>query len=79
MATEDDDAILTTAQVAAMLDLSVKTVIQMAKDGRLPARRLPGARKYLFFRREILDLLDRAHVNIEAEAAEAHEEVGAEE
>src|SRR5438874_12262632 len=32
-----------------MLDLNAEAVQEMAKDGRLPAHRLPGARKYLFF------------------------------
>ena len=76
VADQDDEAILTTAQVAALLDLTTKTVIQMAKDGRLPARRLHGTRKYLFFRREILDLVDRSRVDV---ATEADEEVLADE
>jgi excisionase family DNA binding protein len=46
--------VLTTAQVAKLLDLNPQTVQQMAKDGRLPAHRLPGARKYLFFLEDVL-------------------------
>lgn len=46
--------VLTTAQVAKLLDLNPQTVQQMAKDGRLPAHRLPGARKYLFFMDDVL-------------------------
>ena len=37
---ENYPAILTTAQVAEMLDLNVRTVLNMAGDGRLPASRL---------------------------------------
>ena len=46
--------VLTTKQVAELLDLNPQTVQQMAKDGRLPAHRLPGARKYLFFTEDVL-------------------------
>jgi hypothetical protein len=31
----------------------------MTRDGRLPARRLPGTRKYLYVRQEIIELLDQ--------------------
>ena len=66
MATSDDgfDAvrstyppILTTAQVAELLGLNVRTVLNMAGDGRLPASRLPGARKFHFSREHIIDTL----------------------
>ena len=52
--------VLTTAQVAKLLDLNPQTVQQMAKDGRLPAHRLPGARKYLFFLEDVLGFV-RSH------------------
>jgi excisionase family DNA binding protein len=52
--------VLTTAQVARLLDLNPQTVQQMAKDGRLPAHRLPGARKYLFFLEDVLGFV-RSH------------------
>jgi excisionase family DNA binding protein len=54
-----DDHFLTVAQVADLLHVSTKTVFNMTRDGRLPARRLPGSRRYLYVRREILDLLDQ--------------------
>ena len=57
---ENYGPILTTAQVATLLDLNPQTVQQMAKDGRLPAHRLPGARKYLFFQQDVIDFL-RGH------------------
>ena len=57
---ENYGPILTTAQVATLLDLNPQTVQQMANDGRLPAHRLPGARKYLFFQQDIIDFL-RGH------------------
>ena len=51
--------VLTTVQVAELLDLTPQTVQQMAKDGRLPAHRLPGARKYLFFTEDVLSFVRR--------------------
>lgn len=50
-------AILTTAQVAEMLDLNVRTVLNMAGDGRLPASRLTGSRKFHFSRDQIIETL----------------------
>ena len=54
-----DDHFLTVEQVADLLHVSTKTVFNMTRDGRLPARRLPGSRRYLYVRQEILDLLDQ--------------------
>ena len=70
--------IVTTAQVAELLDLNVRTVLQMAADGRLPASRLPGSRKVHFFLEDILDALvanrlKPGEVDV-AEALEAEEE-----
>ena len=60
--------VLTTVQVAELLDLTPQTVQQMAKDGRLPAHRLPGARKYLFFTEDVLRFV-RQHPVRPAKAA----------
>jgi excisionase family DNA binding protein len=49
--------ILTTAQVAELLGLNVRTVMVMANDGRLPASRLPGSRKYHFILEDVLATL----------------------
>mgnify|MGYP003870255783 CR=1 FL=1 len=54
---ENYPAILTTAQVAEMLDLNVRTVLNMAGDGRLPASRLAGSRKFHYVRDQIIDTL----------------------
>ena len=35
----------------------------MAKDGRLPAHRLPGARKYLFFLEDVLNFVRQHKVH----------------
>ncbi len=53
-----EDYYLTLPQVAELLHVSERTVFNMTRDGRLPARRLPGTRKYLYIRREIIDLVD---------------------
>lgn len=54
--------ILTTAQVAELLGLNVRTVMAMANDGRLEASRLPGSRKYHFFLENVLDTLAQHRV-----------------
>lgn len=54
--------ILTTAQVAELLDLNTRTVLTMAGDGRIPASRLEGSRKYHFVLEDIIDTLKRNRV-----------------
>lgn len=54
--------ILTTAQVAELLGLNVRTVMVMANDGRLPASRLPGSRKYHFLLDDVLATLARHRI-----------------
>ncbi|MDH4279377.1 MAG: helix-turn-helix domain-containing protein, partial [Acidimicrobiia bacterium] len=49
--------ILNTAQVAELLDLNARTVLNMAGDGRLPASRLPGSRKFHFLLEDIISTL----------------------
>jgi excisionase family DNA binding protein len=47
------------AQVAEMLGLpSIKTVQVLVCKGRIPAHRLPGARRYWFLREEIVEWLE---------------------
>ncbi len=50
--------IVTTAMVAEILELNVRTVLLMAQDGRLAASRLPGSRSYRFFLSEVVSMLD---------------------
>ena len=47
--------ILSASEVADMLDMDVQMVRSYARKGRLPAYRLPGGRKFKFFRDEVLD------------------------
>ncbi len=49
--------IVTTAQVAEILDLNPRTVMLMALDGRLPASRIPGSRSYRFFLADVVKML----------------------
>ncbi len=49
--------IVTTAQVAEILDLNPRTVMLMANDGRLPASRIPGSRSYRFFLADVVQML----------------------
>jgi excisionase family DNA binding protein len=57
-----ENPLLTSEEVAELLGVSPKTVVQMAKRGSLPARHIPGTRRYLFFEREIFELLDASKV-----------------
>lgn len=49
--------ILTTDEVAELLRLNPRTVLIMARDGRLPGHRLPGCRKFQFLAGELLATL----------------------
>ena len=51
---------MSSEQVAEMLGMNVQMVRLAAREGRLPAYRLPGGRAYKFFREEIFDWL-KAH------------------
>ena len=46
--------VLSTEEVAELLRLNPKTVLAMARDGRLPAHRLAGCRKVQYLTSEIL-------------------------
>lgn len=74
--------IITTAQVAELLDINPRTVLMMASDGRLPASRLPGSRKFHFFLDDVLGTLRQNMVTPDAagdvDDIEAEDEVAAE-
>jgi excisionase family DNA binding protein len=57
---EDLPPILDAAQVAELLGMNVQMVRRYAREGRLPAYRLPGGRTFRFFRDEIFDFV-RSH------------------
>lgn len=60
-----DRAILTAEDVAELLSMNPQTVRRYGRDGRLPAYKLPGGRKFIFFRDEIYEFL-RQHPATEA-------------
>ena len=66
-----EDVLLTTAQVAQLLHMSTKQILVYVQDGRIKAHRLPGMRQYLFWRKDIIDLIEASVVRPE----EADEEV----
>lgn len=57
---EDYPTILDAAQVAELLGMNVQMVRRYAREGRLPAYKLPGGRTFKFFRDEIYEFV-RAH------------------
>lgn len=74
-----EDVLLTTAQVAQLLHLTPKRVLQMIQSGALKAHRLPGTRQYLFWRQDIYDLVEASVVRPEDAAPEEEDAAGAEE
>ncbi len=52
--------ILDAAQVAELLSMNVQMVRRYAREGRIPAYKLPGGRTFKFIRDEIVEFL-RAH------------------
>ena len=46
----DYPQVLDTAMVADMLGMNVQVVRRMAREGTIPAYRLPGGRSFRFFR-----------------------------
>ena len=64
---EDYPPILDAAQVAELLGMNVQMVRRYAREGRLPAYKLPGGRTFKFFRDEIYAFV-RAHpVTVESD------------
>jgi excisionase family DNA binding protein len=49
--------ILDTAHVAELLGMNIQMVRKYAREGRIPAYRLPGGRTLRFFREEIIEFL----------------------
>jgi excisionase family DNA binding protein len=63
---EDYPPILDAAQVAELLGMNVQMVRRYAREGRLPAYKLPGGRAFKFFRDEIYEFV-KAHPVVESE------------
>ncbi|MFO7548905.1 MAG: helix-turn-helix domain-containing protein [Acidimicrobiia bacterium] len=60
VAGDDYPPILDAAQVAELLGMNVQMVRRYAREGRLPAYKLPGSRTFKFLRDEVIEFL-RAH------------------
>ena len=60
MVDEDLPPIMDAAQVAELLGMNVQMVRRYAREGRLPAYKLPGGRTFKFFRDEVFEFI-RAH------------------
>ncbi len=67
----DFPPILDAAQVAELLGMNVQMVRRYAREGRLPAYKLPGGRTFKFFREEIFEFLRSHPVSVESETNEA--------
>lgn len=63
---EEYPPILDAAQVAELLGMNVQMVRRYAREGRLPAYKLPGGRTFKFFRDEIYEFV-RSHPAASAE------------
>jgi excisionase family DNA binding protein len=61
---EDYPPILDAAQAAELLGMNVQMVRRYAREGRLPAYKLPGGRTFKFFRDEIYEFV-RSHPVVE--------------
>lgn len=53
----DFPEVLDTAHVAELLGMNVQVVRRMAREGTIPAYRMPGGRSFRFFRTEVLEWL----------------------
>ena len=60
---EELPPILDANQVAELLGMNVQMVRKYAREGRIPAYRLPGGRTYKFFRDEIFEFVRQHPVN----------------
>ncbi len=69
---EEYPPILDAAQVAELLSMNVQMVRRYAREGRLPAYKLPGGRTFKFFRDEIYQFL-RSHPVAAAEEPDVSE------
>lgn len=71
--TSDYPPILDAAQVAQLLGMNVQMVRRYAREGRIPAYKLPGGRTFKFIRDEIIDFL-RQHPAVVGEGVSRSEQ-----
>lgn len=55
--TDEYPQILDTAHVAELLGMNIQMVRKYAREGRIPAYRLPGGRTFRFFHDEIIEFV----------------------
>lgn len=60
MNADDLPPILDAAQVGELFGMNVQMVRRYAREGRIPAYKLPGGRTFKFFRDEVFEFL-KAH------------------
>ena len=60
MNVDDYPPVLDTAMVAELLQMNIQVVRRMAREGTIPAYRIPDGRAFRFFRDEVLAWL-KAH------------------
>jgi excisionase family DNA binding protein len=65
--------ILDAAEVAELLGMNVQMVRRYAREGRLPAYKLPGGRTFKFIREEIIEFL-KQHPAVAAESVRSASE-----
>lgn len=53
MTAREDERFIGAQEVADLLDMNVQMVRKYAREGRLPAYRLPGGRTFKFLRSEL--------------------------
>lgn len=54
--------LLCTEEVAELLHVNRRTVLAMVRDGRLPARRIPGSRRFQFLSAEVMNVARRTDI-----------------
>ena len=64
----DYPPIIDASQVAELLGMNVQMVRKYAREGRIPAYRLPGGRAFKFFRDEIFDFLRQHPVDVDVDS-----------
>ena len=65
---DDYPPVMDAAMVAEFLGMNVQMVRRYAREGRIPAYRLPGGRSFKFFRDEVVAFLREHKVEPETSA-----------
>ena len=68
-----EDEVINAEDTARLLEMDVLKVRRLAKQGRIPAFRIPGGRKYKFFRSEVVAYATAVAAEAAAKAAAKEE------